>query len=85
MMSDHKPRAILLTQAQIDYLRKFPSTLHSADVAPWWPQVVVPGGVVARSCDGMNHEEVMGCWAFYPSVDEAGDAKTKPKIAPAES
>lgn len=54
-----------------DYLRKHPSD-RTADAVPKdWPQHRVDGGVIAKGCSGSDHEETLGCWAFYPDREEA--------------
>jgi hypothetical protein len=52
----------------LDHLKK-QRDATTADIQPGWRTLEVPGGVLASPCDpGADHEEVMGCWAFYTTV-----------------
>ena len=66
-MSDHQLRGTWLTEAQIDYLRRVRrSGMTAAEVPAEWRQHRVASGIVARSCSGLDHAEVIGCWSWYP-------------------
>ena len=47
----------------LNYL-KAQSTWTVEDIAPGSTTVEVEGGVLASQCED-DHDEVLGCWAFY--------------------
>ena len=58
-------RRIAAEPTSLDDLKKHRAAT-TADIQPGWRTLDVPGGVLASACEsGADHEEVMGCWAFY--------------------
>lgn len=60
--SDDFGKRIANDERSLNYLKKWPK--EASDIKPEWRSIPVSGGFIASGCMD-DHEEVMGCWAFY--------------------